>query len=255
MSGFYDRATAIRGVPTLVDHCVVSAKDPRVSARPEIHADVIASIVKALSLQCTMEVLEVGCASGYIACGLAARVGHYTGVDLAAAPLDVARRMKLSNAQFLKADGAALPFPNNSFDAAFVYDVYTNFPEFEHGIPLMREMLRVVKPGGRVMIGSVTNKKRASEFAIHAQEVAQRLLTEYGEQAVPGPYRQGLFERIRQITRGHAPPKVEPQITTYSFDPDDFKLFGESQGARVTIGDVHPMNPYFGFRYNVVFSK
>lgn len=254
---FHDRGAGIAGVPTLFDHCMVSAKDARVSARPEVHADVIASIVKALALTEASTVLEVGCASGYIACGLAPRVAHYSGVDLAAGPLEVARKMKLANAVFEKADGGKLPFESRRFDAALVYDVYTNFPDFDDGVPLMQEVLRVVKPGGRVLVGSVTNKKLATQFEARAQTVARDLEAEFGPLPVPSaaPEQSGFLARLQRGLSAKVAPDVKPEIVVYYFDSDDFASFAAQEGVGIALSDVHAMNPYFGFRYNVVFTK
>src|SRR5262245_35621140 len=86
---FFDQATKVDGVPTLLDHCMVSGKEPRLSGQPEMHWDLILSIEKGLALGASSTVLEVGCASGYVACGLAPRVAAYTGVDMSALPLDL----------------------------------------------------------------------------------------------------------------------------------------------------------------------
>ena len=252
---FYDRAAVIEGIPSLFDHCMVSAKDPRISARPDLHADVIDSIMSALAAHAGSNVLEVGCASGYIACGIAPRVGRYTGIDLAAAPLEVARKMKLANAVFRQGDGGALPYADGSFDAAFAYDVYTNFPTFEDGVPLIRDMLRVVRPGGRVLIGSVTNKKKAADFEARVREVAARLEAEQGPVPLPPPPSYGLRDRLRDLWLRRSPPAAAPEIIVYYFDPDDFGRFAKDAGVGLSISDVHKLNPYFGFRYNVVLTK
>lgn len=252
---FYDRGTTIEGVPTLIDHCIVSAKDPRISAQPALHADVIKSIVSALRISKQSKVLEVGCASGYIACGLAGYVDQYKGVDLAVAPLDVARKMNLPNAEFLKADGMSLPFTSETFDAAFMYDVFTNFPCFEDGEPIIREMLRVVRPGGKVMVGSVTDRNKSTEFAARVHEVANQLELTYGPPVTPKVNHPSVIERIRRVLAGTGPPKAAPEILVYYFDPDDFIRLGKTEGLSVIITDVHTMNPYFGFRFNVIYTK
>lgn len=252
---FYDRAVAIKSTPTLYDHCMVSAKDPRVSARPEIHSDIIANIVSTLGLDCHSNVLEVGCASGYIACGLAPRVAHYTGVDLAHMPLEVARKINLSNAQFIRADGASLHFENGNFDAVLAYDVFSNFPTFDDVVPIIREMLRVVKPGGRVLIGSLTNKKTASAFAVRVQQVAEMLEVEYGALPVPRGDHLSTWERIILTISGKTAPNVKPEIINYNFDPDDFQRLAKQENVAITQSDVHSMNPYFGYRFNVVLTK
>jgi ubiquinone/menaquinone biosynthesis C-methylase UbiE len=253
---FYERGRAIDGVPTLYDHCIVSAKDPRVSARPEVHEDVIASILRALRLSSNSRILEVGCASGYIACGLARHVAQYTGVDLAASPLEVARKMNLPNARFIKGDGAALPFESGEFDVAFAYDVFTNFPDFEDGAPLIREMLRVVKPGGLVMVGSVTDKKKSSDFEARARQVADQLLVEKGPQPTPAVNQSNFFSHLFQtLFRNDRPPDVPPEIVVYYYDLDGFRKLAQAEGVAIDISDVHRLNPYLGFRYNVVLEK
>jgi len=253
---FYDRGAAITGVPTLLDHCMVSAKDPRLATRPEFHADLIYSLVTQMGLEGDSDVLEVGCASGYIACGLAAKVGRYTGIDLAAMPILVARKMDLPNAEFRQADGAELPFEDGRFDAAFACDVFSNFPSFAEAEPLLREMARVVGPGGRVLAGSITDASRAEEFQQHVYSVAARLEAEYGPPPPPPERKTGLLAGLANRLKGiPAPPPAEARIINFDFEKGDFEAFGRAHGLRVEVHDVHELNPYRGYRYNVVFTK
>src|SRR5690606_38294128 len=123
-----------------------------------------------------------------------------SGIDLSVAPLIVARRMQIANAEFRQSDGGTLPFPDGSFDAAFAYDVFSNFPSFGDAVPVLREMVRVVRPGGRVMAGSITDASRAEEFQQHVYAVAAKLEQEVGP-AVPPPPAPSLMERIARMFR------------------------------------------------------
>ncbi|MEQ8746009.1 class I SAM-dependent methyltransferase [Pyruvatibacter sp.] len=258
---FYDRAEEISGVPTLLDHVRISAKDPRIAGREDYHADLIGSLIDQLDLDQTKRVLEIGCASGYIACGLALNVGLYDGVDLASPPLDVARRMKLANATFQQSDGGALPFENESFDAAFAYDVLSNFPRFDLAEPLLDEMLRVVRPGGRFMAGSVTDAQTGQEFQQHVYKVATELEEKYGPVPVVPEKKQGPLAQFakwaRRIFRpGERPPtKDAGQAVNYNFQREDFETFAQSRGCTLEFRDVHDLNPYKGFRFNAVMTK
>jgi ubiquinone/menaquinone biosynthesis C-methylase UbiE len=253
---FYDRGAAISGVPTLLDHCMVSAKDPRLATRPDFYADLIGSLVAQMRLEGNADVLEVGCASGYIAFGLAPKVGRYSGIDLAAMPIHVARKMDLPNADFRQADGAELPFEEGRFDAAFACDVFSNFPSFAEAEPLLREMVRVVRPGGRVLAASITDASRAEEFQQHVYDVAARLEAEYGPPPAAPERKPGLLEGLANRLKGvPAPPAAEAQIVNFNFEKSDFEAFGRARGLEVEIHDVHALNPYRGFRYNVVFTR
>lgn len=88
---------------------------------------------------------------------MAARIlkpDRITGVDLSEKMLDIGRR-KIRELQLpvpielLKADSEALPFEDRSFDAISVAFGVRNFEHLDQGLS---EMLRVLKPGGRLVI-------------------------------------------------------------------------------------------------------
>ncbi len=77
-----------------------------------------------------------------------------TGVDLSPAMLAMAEkkcaRLRLQGRiQFMRADCLALPFDDNSFDMATIAFGIRNFESLSGGC---REILRVLQPGGRVVI-------------------------------------------------------------------------------------------------------
>jgi len=257
---FYDRAIGVASVPSLMDHCVVSAKDPRLAAQPDFHADLIDSLIDQMGLGPDSSVLEVGCASGYIACGLAPKVSRYTGVDLAKPPIVVAQRMNLPNAFFKQADGGDLPFPDGSFDAAFVCDVFSNFPTFSDAETLLEELVRVVKPGGHAMAASITDAQTAEAFQQRVYAISEELTAKFGPQklvvAKNERYGAVLVRRLKRLLQGvPPPPPAEAAIANYNFKRSDFKAFAQSRGLDITFFDVHPLNPYRGYRYNVVLAK
>jgi demethylmenaquinone methyltransferase/2-methoxy-6-polyprenyl-1,4-benzoquinol methylase len=59
--------------------------------------------------------------------------------------------------RFEAANALSLPYPDDEFDAATVGFGARNFSDLEQGL---REMARVVKPGGRVVILEITNPQR-----------------------------------------------------------------------------------------------
>jgi SAM-dependent methyltransferase len=105
-----------------------------------------------------MRLLDIGCGPGSITRGLAERLapGQVVGLDLSpeiliAARQDAAAR-GLTNLQYQQGDVYGLSFPDASFDAVFAHQVLQHLRQ--PGTAL-REMFRVVRPGGLVGVRDV----------------------------------------------------------------------------------------------------
>lgn len=98
-----------------------------------------------------MKVLDCGCGPGTISVGLAKAVapGELHGVDFEASQIAMAQAAAQAgghhNAHFQVADGASLPFADNTFDAAHCHAVLMHVPEPGQ---VLAELKRVLKPGG-----------------------------------------------------------------------------------------------------------
>lgn len=93
-------------------------------------------------------VLDVACGTGDLTLDLLRCGHHVTGVDLSEQMLALAKG-KAPSATYLVADAEALPFADASFDAVTCAFGIRNFVHLEKGLG---EMLRVLKPGGRLVI-------------------------------------------------------------------------------------------------------
>ncbi len=84
---------------------------------------------------------------------LARRGLAVTAVDRLAEEIDTWRRLTAGepNLELLVADGRSLPFPAHSFDHAYSVSVLEHIPE-PGDEQALRELARVVKPGGRVLV-------------------------------------------------------------------------------------------------------
>jgi ubiquinone/menaquinone biosynthesis C-methylase UbiE len=109
-----------------------------------------AAIAKAY-LRPEMAVADVGAGTGFVAAALAPLVKRVYVVDGSAAMLEVAKKNlgKFDNIEYHEADGSSLPFPDDSLDAVFanMYLHHTTEPG-----SAIREMVRVLRPGGRLVI-------------------------------------------------------------------------------------------------------
>ncbi len=106
-----------------------------------------------LDLRAGLHVLDVGCGRGDDAIALAKIVGpggRAVGVDQSAAMLAVARSAAHDagvTAEFVEADAASLPFPDDSFDAC---RIDRTLEHLQDPAAVVRELVRVCRPGGRV---------------------------------------------------------------------------------------------------------
>ena len=100
-------------------------------------------------------VLDVGCGAGEVCVELAAIVGptgRVAGVDLSEAMVEAARRTVAASGRSVElrtASAYELPFADGAFDAVRAERVFQHLDDPEAAL---REMLRVTKPGGRVML-------------------------------------------------------------------------------------------------------
>ncbi len=110
-------------------------------------------------------VLDVACGPGIVACALAARAGQVTGIDLTPAMIERARELQaekgLANLTWQIGNVLPLPFPDGSF--SLVVTRYT-FHHFLDPRAVLAEMVRVCRPGGRILVADVTMAPEKRDF-------------------------------------------------------------------------------------------
>jgi ubiquinone/menaquinone biosynthesis C-methylase UbiE len=114
---------------------------------------------EALSPQPGERVLEIGPGTGYYTVDLAQWVGADGSVeifDIQQEMLDHtferAREHGVSNVHATRGDARSLPYEDDSFDAAILITVLGEIPDQDAAL---REINRVLKPGGRLVVGEL----------------------------------------------------------------------------------------------------
>jgi SAM-dependent methyltransferase len=131
-------------------------------------AEPVARFVAAVAPRETEEALDAACGPGLLAKAFAPRLLTFTGVDLTPAMVERARRTAveagLANARFETGDALALPFPEERFDVAISRLAIHHLPDAGGAL---REMARVIRPGGRIGLFDMTTSEDVAEAAYH----------------------------------------------------------------------------------------
>ena len=110
------------------------------------------------------DVLDVGCGPGYFARMLTEAVGPegtVVGIDAAPEMTEYANRRarRLPNCTFQPATAESLPFPDDSFDVVVSSLVMHHLAE-EGRLQAVREMQRVLRPGGTLLLAEFATPER-----------------------------------------------------------------------------------------------
>src|SRR5262249_23010398 len=97
--------------------------------------------------------LDVACGPRLLVCAVARVVRFATGIDLTPAMLEQARKIQqeqgLTNLSWQQGDVTALPYPDAHFS---IVSSRFLFHHLEDPLAVLKEMKRVAKPGGRVVV-------------------------------------------------------------------------------------------------------
>jgi phosphatidylethanolamine/phosphatidyl-N-methylethanolamine N-methyltransferase len=118
---------------------------------PTLHPGRLVALER-MNIQPGDRILEVGVGTG-INTSLYPRGCHVTGIDLSSSMLEKARervtREGLRNVRLMEMDAANLTFADDSFDIVYAPYLISVVPD---PVAVAREMRRVCRPGGRIMI-------------------------------------------------------------------------------------------------------
>jgi ubiquinone/menaquinone biosynthesis C-methylase UbiE len=161
-------------------------------------------------------VLDVACGGGLVVCAFAKTVRHATGIDLTPAMLEQARKNQaaqgLTNVTWQQGDVLPLPFPDASFS---IVTSRFAFHHFLDPLAVLKEMKRVAKPGGKVMVvDSAPAPDRADAF-----NRVEKLRDPSHVRAMPVDEHKSLYARVGLS---------EPRLTWYRLESEMEALIARS---------------------------
>ena len=121
------------------------------------------------------QVLDLGCAGGFMAEALARRGAQVTGIDPAAEAIAAARQHATAEGLDIAYDvglGEALPYDPAGFDAVVCVDVLEHVTDLQK---VMHEVARVLRPGGLFLFDTINRNPLARLATITMAEDILRL--------------------------------------------------------------------------------
>src|SRR5579863_267092 len=170
--------------------------------------DALNRIVKMAEAGQNDTVLDVACGPGLLACAFARVTRHVTGVDLTPAMLEQARALQrqqgLENLTWQEGDVLPLPYADHSFS---IVSTRFAFHHFLDPLAVLKEMRRVCRPGGRVVVAdSAPAADKADAF-----NRMERLRDPSHVRAMP-------LEELRALFASAGIP--EPRMETHSMEAE-----------------------------------
>ena len=97
------------------------------------------------------KILDLGCGNGRLYELLKRKLIDYYGVDNSERMIEIAKG-RYPQISFQVADALNLPFPENFFDKIISIAILFHIPSEEFRLQFLRESLRVLKPGGKLIL-------------------------------------------------------------------------------------------------------
>lgn len=136
--------------------------------------------------------LDVACGGGLVVCAFAPHVRHATGIDMTPAMLARARTLAaeqgVGNVTWQEGDVAALPYPDAAFTIVVTRFAVHHFPD---PLAVLREMVRVCAPGGRIIVVDTCASPDPKKAALFNR--LEKLRDPSHVRALPLGELQGLF--------------------------------------------------------------
>jgi demethylmenaquinone methyltransferase/2-methoxy-6-polyprenyl-1,4-benzoquinol methylase len=159
-------------------------------------------------------VLDVGCGTGFATEGLLEHTENVHGLDQSVHQLEKAwdKLGKHDPVSFYRGDAERLPFKDDTFDVVWSSGSIEYWPD---PVATLRDMRRVVKPGGQVLVVGPNNPKSTV-----MQKVANAIMLFYDREEADRMFREAGYVDIEHREMG---PSYDPDIaiTTVARDPDE----------------------------------
>lgn len=166
-----------------------------------------------LELTKASELMDVGCGNGDLLRRLLPMVKSGAGCDISETLLFRAKDLT-SHTGFTCTEAVRLPFSDSVFDRILTYSTFMHFPDQRYAFNSIRELCRVCRDGGVVLIGDLPNK------ALRRKIVTRRWEIQY---------------RLKVLLRRHPGPSIFNPLQWRFYDLGKLARFAKSLGHQANV--------------------
>ena len=210
---------------------------------PAIFQQWAPALAETAGVQPGQRVLDVACGTGVVTRLLAERVGtggHVVGLDFNPGMLAAARAATTNaNVTWREGDVANMPFLDGSFDVVVCQQGLQFFPDKPAAL---REMRRVLAPGGRLALSVWRSVDNAPGFRVLEEKLALRIGK---ERAALPPFSMGDGQLLRALVTGTGfrEVRVEADVKLTRFQTAEHFVRSMVGGAPSMLGDLAAQGP------------
>ncbi len=144
------------------------------------HSSIYKCVAPVLNLQPEDDVLDVGCGAGYFLKRYASHVNSIAALDYSEVMVKMATnkhkdRIAAGTAEIVQGEASSLPWDDNRFSAVTSMGSFIVFPKH---LESLKEMCRVLRPGGRAVISIEYNAEDGKDHSKEAEKYGMGVWTE-----------------------------------------------------------------------------
>jgi len=263
----------MRGETRYWDRVASAPLDIHVATRggEAIYSRIVADVVRKLDLNDADCLLDIGCGTGAMTRALAVRVAEVVGVDVSEGMVARAKRAlaDLPNASVRTCGLKTLPFDSPRFTKILCYSSVFNYIEnYAEAEDYLREMLRVCRPGARVLIGDLLDRRQLEYYRQTfgtpddlPKTPLMRLFFKLCREPVAFPIRVlknpgGYLRLYRQhkLYAGELDSNMANEADHFWYDPDRLLDVAERLGVKAQVMAQPNELPFSSHRFDLLIS-
>lgn len=216
-------------------------------------------VQKILTIHKNDQIVDFCCGNGLITSKIAENCHSITGVDFSEKLIKSAKthaeNSSLSNCNFSKGDIKESKLPSNEFNKVYCLTSFHYFPDMDFVRDVIKEMLRILKPGGKILITDIPSKKHFGYFIWKIiRNPNPHKLVEMDELRPSESFLKRTKQRLKLLFRRFFNKKVESDDWTW-FKPNDFQNLKMPQIEKLKIIPSNCPGKLLNYRFNLLINK